>query len=94
MLVMYNHVIQEEIDQIHIQAKMWGAEIKDDIDAPETKTFKKGESAFQFKAPEEYDNLSKQEKKELTEKMMGQHKQWAGENEILKEKRPRWQGES
>ena len=39
---------------------------------------KKGEvqrsPVFEFKSPEEYENMSKEERKELTQKMMGTHK--------------------
>lgn len=38
----------------------------------------KGEqSLFTFQDPKVYENMSKEEKKELTEKMMNSHKQWA-----------------
>jgi hypothetical protein len=41
---------------------------------------KKGKSqessseVFEFKSPEEYENMSMEDRKKLTEKMMGQHK--------------------
>jgi len=45
--------------------------------ATETKK-KEQSSTFEFKDPKEYENMSKEERKTLTEQMMKQHKTWAG----------------
>ena len=36
-----------------------------------------------FQSPEAYANMSAEEKAKATEKMMGMHKQWAGQNKNI-----------
>ncbi len=58
------------------QASLFGVDLKNsnnntqeyNVDSPP-------ENTFQFGAPEQYANLSQQEKEDLTKKMMGLHKQ-------------------
>ncbi len=62
---------EDDLTKLKIQAALAGVDIE-----KETKK-KKEENIFLFKAPEEYANYTEEEKKELTKKMMGKHKQWA-----------------
>jgi len=69
-VVMYEHYQKEEIDRYKIKAAMLGAKFEEEE--------KKKEDDFVFKDPKEYEGLSVKERKDLTERMMGKHKQWAG----------------
>jgi len=61
------------LEQLKFQARVQGAEINDDD--PKSKKEKSVGETMLFKDPAEYKHLSKEEKKELTEKMKGLHRQ-------------------
>ena len=61
------------LERLKFQARIQGAEIDDD--APKKEKEETVKDTMLFKAPGEYDDLSKKERKELTEKMKGFHKQ-------------------
>jgi len=62
------------LERLKFQARVQGAEIEDD-DSPKGKKEESVGSVMLFKDPKEYEHLSKGEKKELTEKMKGLHRQ-------------------
>lgn len=72
---MTDHLYQAEFDKLKIRAAFFGVDI--DKNTKEQNKVKKEENNFMFKDPKEYKDLSVEEKKELTEKMMGAHQNWA-----------------
>ena len=87
LIVLFEHSQKREVDKRKFQAAIHGAKI---TDAPEVVT-KEGDSSFTFRDPNDYEKLSMEDRKKLTEIMMGKHKQW-GQNPI-NPKRPgkaRW----
>ena len=53
------------------------------IDIDKAKKEKKEADSFLFRDPKEYEHLSEEERKELTEKMLGKHKGWADQESPL-----------
>jgi hypothetical protein len=53
------------------EANMAGVDLKKEMSKADKET---GESAFMFKAPEEYERLSEDERKKMTERMLNFHK--------------------
>ena len=79
---MFNFTIKEKIEKAKVQAAMWGAKFDDEITSDNLP--QKKEDLMMFRDPKEYNNLSEDERKELTRKMMSQHKNWVGERESKK----------
>ena len=72
---------QAEFDKLKIRAALVGVDLDQKVGKQKVKEVT-GDS-FIFKDPEEYKDLTKKEKEELTKKMMVKHKQWvAGRKEI------------
>ncbi len=61
------------LESLKFQARIQGVETEDE-DAPKSKKDELG-ATMVFKDPKEYEHLSKEEKKELTAKMKGLHRQ-------------------
>ncbi len=76
LFVLFEHAQKREAERYRLQAMMHGAEAKD---APQSvaQSEIKVSKPFMFGDPDEYKNMSAEEQKDLTEKMMGMHKQWA-----------------
>ncbi len=72
LFVLFEHAQKREADRYKIQAMMHGAETKDASPATATEA-----KPFMFGDPDDYKNLPPEEQKDLTNKMMGMHKQWA-----------------
>lgn len=72
IITLYEHYQKEELDKFKLRASLFGVSF-DDKKKKET-----DQSDFMFKDPEEYKNLPIEERKKLTEKMMRNHKKWAG----------------
>lgn len=53
------------------------------IDIDKAKKEKKEADSFLFRDPKEYEHLSKEERKALTEEMLGKHKGWGGQEKPL-----------
>jgi len=70
--VLFNHCQKRETDRFRAEAALHGAK----IDAPITEV-KNKENTFVFKDPDEYKNLSDEEKKRLTKEMKEAHKIWS-----------------
>jgi hypothetical protein len=80
--VLYHYALEEEAEGIKLQAAMHGAKIKDEYESGLVPSPNE-DQGFVFQDPADYDNLSDAERKELTRKMMGRHKAWAGEKKPL-----------
>ena len=65
---MYTGVEDQKLEYYKVGAALFGV----DIDGK-----KKEENVFEFKDPSEYENMTMEERKKLTETMMGAHKNWA-----------------
>lgn len=76
---MFSHLQEEEYNKWKLQAALVG------VDVEKAKQETKKTDSFTFKDPSEYANLTKEQKKELTDKMMGRHRQWA--SGAIKEKK-------
>jgi hypothetical protein len=72
-IVLSESLQKSEIAKIKMRAAFFGI----DLDKSEKKTEEK--NIFEFKDPAEYKNMTQEEKEELTKKMMGKHKAWAGD---------------
>lgn len=77
---MYCHAQDREVKKIKFEAVLHGAEIKD---TPQSATVEeKKENVFIFRDPNEYEKMSVEKRKSLTQKMMGMHKRWASETPL------------
>ncbi len=65
-----------EFDKLKIQAAFFGVNL--DGETKKEKKAVKEENVFTFKDPKEYEHMVPEERKKLTEKMMGKHKEWVG----------------
>jgi len=70
--VLYEHCQKREVEHFRAEAALHGAK----IELPKTRMEVK-EDTFAFRDPGEYKHLPDEEKKRLTEKMMGAHKRWS-----------------
>jgi len=77
--VLFSHLQEDEYNKWKIQAALAGV----DVEKEEGK--KREENSFTFRDPDEYNHLTEEEKKRLTEKMMGKHREWA--SKAVKEKK-------
>jgi hypothetical protein len=68
--VFYNGIEEQKSEYFKIAAALFGV----DTD----KKVEKEEDTFTFQDPSEYEKMNPEKRKSLTEKMMNQHKQWAG----------------
>jgi len=82
MLFFYNRAQEEEYENMKFQAGLQGVDLDKEINKQQTINTSKGEvtlpGEFMFGDPAENEDLSDKEKHDLTEKMMGMHKRWAG----------------
>ena len=67
---MFNYIIEEKNEEIIFQAALRGIKLKD------PKAPQKDEVVPMFGDPDSYDELSDEEREELTQDMMGKHKTW------------------
>lgn len=81
MLVLFEHAQKRELLAFKLQAAMHGAKVNfDEFEGEQTED----DDLMPFKDPEEYSHLTQEQKEELTERMMGTHKKWAGSTTVLK----------
>ena len=82
MLFFYNRAQEEEYENMKFQAGLQGVDLDKEVGKQQTVKTDKGEvtlpGEFMFGDPAENEDLSGKEKKELTDKMMGMHRRWAG----------------
>jgi len=72
--VLYLHTLKRQMEKFKFEAAVHGV----DLDKESSKSIPKKKSDFEFKSPEEYEKLPEEERKKLTEKMIGTHKKWVG----------------
>ena len=81
---LYEFKLKEDEDNLRFQAAIHGATLKG---APQ-KVAKTGDEAVPlFGDPKDYDSMSQEKREELTQKMMGKHKVWAGKSLLGTEKK-------
>ncbi len=68
--------MEEEEAALQFQAALHGVKLRG-VGQPSTKDNLE-KAVPMFGDPKDYDSLSQEEREELTEKMMGKHKIWAG----------------
>lgn len=81
-MIMAEHLQKAEFDKLKIRAAFFGVNLDEEKSKTEKKEggkrrMQREVTNFAFKDPSEYERMSEIEKKELTEKMMGQHKKWS-----------------
>jgi hypothetical protein len=67
---LYGNLQQERLDYIKIAGSFLGIDL--DKETKKTKTVDEGI----FQDPQSYEKFSPEERKEMTERMMGKHKNW------------------
>jgi hypothetical protein len=73
---LYEYYLKEEEAALRFQAAIHGAKIKET--GPPTTKDNLDKSVPMFGDPKDYESLSQEEREEMTAKMMGKHKLWAG----------------
>jgi hypothetical protein len=76
MVGLYEHKLKEDEEHLRFQAAIHGAKLKE-TGRPTTKN-NLGKAVPMFGDPKDYESLSQEEREEMTDKMMGKHKIWAG----------------
>ncbi len=80
---LFTEIQKIKSEEFKVQAALQGVDIdKDKAISSPTASSTKSPSMI-FGDPNEYNSLSKDEAQNLTEKMMGKHKHWAGEKKGL-----------
>lgn len=69
--------MKEEEEALRFQAAIHGVKLKETGRATSSKDNLK-KAVPMFGDPKDYESLTQEEREELTEKMMGKHKIWAG----------------
>lgn len=72
MLVLFEDYQERQMQERRFQAAIHGINLEKEMKKQDNK--KTEEKTFMFGDPKEYEKMSKEEKKDLTEKMMGKHK--------------------
>lgn len=73
---LYEYYLKEEEASIRFQAAIHGTKLKETKQPSAEGNLEK--SVPMFGDPKDFDSLSQEEREEMTEKMMGKHKVWAG----------------
>jgi hypothetical protein len=89
--VLLEYSEKDEANKIKLQAALHGVELSEDAMDTTTTAFTKGADSMPmtFKDPKEYAHLSRDEREELTRKMMSAHKGFMETKGILKKKTPK-----
>ncbi len=79
---MFEHCSKEKLNEYKFFAGIQGIDLEKHIDKQSSQYSSLDEQQKKqelplFRDPSEYDDLSEEEKEELTKKMMGHHKNWA-----------------
>lgn len=69
---MCDYLYQSEFEKLKIKAAFFGVNLDDKKEIKH-----KEKDSFLFKDPSDYDGMTVDERKELTNKMVGQHQKWA-----------------
>jgi hypothetical protein len=75
-MVLCEYQQKAEFDKLKIQAAFFGVNL-DEKGETKVKKKKDKEDDFMFKDPKEYEKMEPEERKRLTDKMVGQHQKWA-----------------
>ena len=79
-MVLCEYQQKAEFDKLKIRAAFFGVNLEEDSKKKPKEQRKKGkkkEDVFMFKDPSEYENMSEEERKKLSEEMMSKHRQWS-----------------
>lgn len=68
---MFNGIEEQKLDYYKLGASLFGIDLDKEVKK------KKEENEMLFKDPSEYENMSREERQALTDKMMGYYKNWA-----------------
>ena len=74
---LFSEIQKAKAVEYRFQASIHGVEIKDDV-IPQKQSDSKEPVIPLFGNPEAYENLSEQEREELTTTMMNKHQSWSG----------------
>lgn len=80
-MVLFDHAKKREWDNYKFQAAMHGVDLEEGVMKSGGKK-EAPKNEFVFGSPEDYAHLTKEEREELTKKMMGQHKSWASKTPL------------
>lgn len=72
---LYEYKLKEKEEDFRFQAAIHGAKLKGSSQAGASS---EGGAVPMFGDPKEYESMSQEDREELTKKMMGKHKIWAG----------------
>lgn len=75
---LYEEIQKVKESEFKLQASMHGIDFKDDSTGA-TQSDVDSQKVPLFGDPEAYDNMSEQEKENLTQKMLGKHRTWSGD---------------
>ena len=73
---LYEYKLKEDEEDIRFQAAIHGAKLKEFGQTSPKNNLNK--AVPMFGDPKDYESLSQEEREEMTQKMMGKHKIWAG----------------
>jgi len=73
---LYEYKLKEDEDSLRFQAAIHGAKLKES-GRPSSKD-NLGRPVPMFGDPKDYESVSQEEREEMTQKMLGKHKVWAG----------------
>jgi cell division protein YceG involved in septum cleavage len=76
LLILYEHTIEREDERRKFLAAIHGVKLESTGKYSQEEEVVEG---FLFGDPSSYEHMSKEEKKDLTAKMMGKHKKWYSE---------------
>jgi len=86
MIGLFDHTQKREAQNLKFQLKLHGFEIKTEKTVGDVvKTNQaplKNSQQFIFRDPEEYKKMPQSEREDITKKMLGTYKQWAGHAEL------------
>lgn len=77
MLGLYEYKLKEDEEKLRFQAAIHGAKLKK---APQEIASSGEEAVPLFGDPKDYETMSPEKREELTKKMLGKHKIWAGQS--------------
>lgn len=75
---LYECKLKEDEEYLRFQAAIHGAKLKETGRVPASSEDNLKKAVPMFGDPKDYESLSKEEREEMTAKMMGKHKIWAG----------------
>lgn len=85
---LYEFKLKEDEDNLRFQAAIHGAKLTGVSQKAPQEVPKTGDEVVPlFGDPKDYDSMPQEEREELTKKMMGKHKVWAGKSLLGIEKK-------